>query len=281
MLTALTLLLLGADPGPLSVVATSKRPGAEAFGPKVAARVLELMKREAVSNTLDDGQTIKLLKAAEFPDPRACSGGKKCVKKLAVLLGPRAVVVSVDVAKLGKSLSIHLEAIAADVVEPLAVADVTADAETWKEQSAVGIVTFTRELKSKLTEPAPAAAPLPSPAPPRVATLTPEPVITAPVEVQRAPTPSTPSIAPWIAVGAGAAALVTSGVFLGLGLSDKARYDGRTSIDPISGERAFQGLDGERVALRDAGNLKFTVALSTALLGAALGGLGAWLFFKD
>lgn len=281
MLTALTLVLLGAEAGPLSVVATSKRPGAEAFGPKVAARVLELMKREQVSNTLDDGQTIKLLKAAEFPDPRACNGGRKCVKKLAVLLGPRAVVVSVDVAKLGKALSIHLEAIAADVAEPLAVADVTADSETWKEQSAVGIVTFTREMKSKLSEPPPVSPPLPPPDPPRVTTLTPEPVSGAPVELQKAATPSAPSIGPWIAVGAGAAALATSAVFLGLGLSDKASYDARTSIDPVSGERAFQGLDVERVALRDAGNLKFTVALSSALLGAALGGLGAWLFLKD
>lgn len=286
MLTSLVALaLLGADAGPVAVVATSKRPGTEALGPKVASRVLELLKREGISNTLDDAQTLKILKDAEFPDPRACNGGQKCVQKLALLLGPRAVMVSVDVAKIGKSLAIHLEGLSATGGEPLAASDVSAAVDTWKEQSAVGIITFARELKQKLAEPPPppvaVAPPEPPPDAPKQTPIAPQPTVVSSTEL----TDEAPSRAgrtgAWVAVGSGAAALILAAVFVGLGAGDKSSYDGKLFMDPLTGEQAFRGSEAERVALRSSGNLKFTLALSSALLGAALGGLGAWLFLKD
>ncbi|MCA2978610.1 MAG: hypothetical protein INH41_14190 [Myxococcaceae bacterium] len=274
--------VLGAEAGPVAVVATSKRPGAEALGPKVAARVLELLRRESVSDTLDDAKTLAVLKAAEFPDPRACNGGKKCSQRLALLLGPRAVLVSVDVAKFGKSLTIHLEAHAAAGGDSLAVADVTAAADAWKEQSAVGFITFARELARRLAPAPPPSGPVAKADAPREAPLT-SAVTPPPVEprLTEAPAPKGPRTGAFLAAGAGAAGLLTAGVLALVGLGEKAALDRRFSVDAVTGQRVFSGTRAELAALENGVNGLFSGALVSLLLGAALGGLGAWLFFED
>lgn len=270
--------------GPIAVVATSKRPGTEAVGTKVASRVLELLEREGVGPLLDDAQATKLFKDASFPDPRTCNGGQKCVEKLAVLAGPRAVVVSVDVAKLGKSIAIHLEAIGAEGGEPLSSADVSAPIDAWKEQSAVGFITFARALKVKLEErlvdvpretakvdpkpkPSPALEPKPKPQP--------RPELGASI-VDDGPKPR---IGAWVTAGTGGAALTTSVIVFALAMGDLNAYRSRLYVDETMSE-AFRGTEAERLALQQGGNVKFTVALTSAVLGAALGATSAWLFLK-
>lgn len=278
VVASLLAVLLAADsPGPIAVVATSKRPGTEGLGTKVATRVLELLKREGVPDLLDDAKTVALLKEADFPDPRACNGGQKCAEKLALLLGPRAVLVSVDVGRIGKQLSIRIEAVSAVGPPSLSTADLMAPVDGWKEKSAVDIITFARGLKERL-----AAAPKPTPPlvdAPRPATLEPPPP--PPTDLAAPAVVAAPRTAAWSTAAAGLAAAVTAAVFLGLGLADQARFTSLTFDDDISMQQGIRLMSAERDQLAASGNLKFTLTLTSGLVALALGGVSAWLFTKD
>lgn len=278
VVASLLAVLLAADsPGPIAVVATSKRPGTEGLGTKVATRVLELLKREGVPDLLDDAKTVALLKEADFPDPRACNGGQKCAEKLALLLGPRAVLVSVDVGRIGKQLSIRIEAVSAVGPPSLSTADLMAPVDGWKEKSAVDITTFARGLKERL-----AAAPKPTPPlvdAPRPATLEPPPP--PPTDLAAPAVVAAPRTAAWSTAAAGLAAAVTAAVFLGLGLADQARFTSLTFDDDISMQQGIRLMSAERDQLAASGNLKFTLTLTSGLVALALGGVSAWLFTKD
>src|SRR3990167_1722689 len=133
---------------PVAVVMTSKRPGAETVAPKIAQRVFDSFKREGVGGLLDDAATAKELRAAGFSDPKSCQGTRACLSKLAILIGPRAVVVGIDVGKVGKTLAIHLEAVSADKETSLATLDVSSSLSGWSDAMSAPIVVFVRDVKA-------------------------------------------------------------------------------------------------------------------------------------
>ena len=279
---------------PVAVVITSKRPGAEAVAAKIAARVQETLKREGVGGLMDDATAAKELKAAGFSDPRSCDGGQSCITKLAVLLGPRAVVVGVDVGKIGKNLAIHLEAIAADLSEPLAAADISAASDKWGDQAAVGITVFVRGVKEKLplkkavaelktpeVKPKDKPKDVPSDVPkdtPKVVKLEPKPK-DRPIEVV-APTGGGSKAGAWALTGTAVAAAGAGAGFAAVGMGDKAKYDQAliTTPDGLKGTTLTQA---EASALAGSANTKLTIALTSAIASVALTGAAVYLFTKD
>ncbi|MDX2011338.1 MAG: hypothetical protein SFW67_14150 [Myxococcaceae bacterium] len=290
---ALTAALLSQTPelrGPVSVTLTSRRPNTDSFAPKVAARVVEVLKREGLADVRDDARSVKELKAAGFSDPRSCNGGQSCSAKLAILIGPRAVLVGVDVGKVGKSLAIHLEAFAADLADPIAVADLTAREDKWADQSLADITTFARQVKEKLAiAPAKVAVTSPPPPPPPVdkrgsdaptrSTL--EPSTSTNRTDLTSSTEAAPSKVPAIVVasGAGVAAIV-AGVFTGLAASDRATWDRNVTMQPDGSLGSTTLTQAEVTALGNGLNTKASVALGSGLTALALGGLATWLFLK-
>lgn len=285
-LTSLLLAQAAETRAPIGVVLTSRRPNTDAFAPKIAAKVVEVLKREGVADVRDDAKATKELKAAGFSDPRSCNGGQTCSARLAVLLGPKAVLVAVDVGKVGKSLAIHLEAFAADQPEPLAVADITAREDKWADQSLADITTFVRQVKERLALPVKVAV-TPPPPPPDVK-KTPD----APVKTNLEPTPSdartdltdtaqTPSKVPAIVVASGAGvAAIAAGVFGALAASDRATWDKNVTMQP-DGSLGSSTLTQEQVTQLGGGmNTKATVALTSGIVAVALGGVATWLFVK-
>ncbi|MDP1915048.1 MAG: hypothetical protein Q8L14_02300 [Myxococcales bacterium] len=285
-LTSLLLSQAAESRAPIGVVLTSRRPNTDAFAPKIAAKVVEVLKREGIADVRDDAKATKELKAAGFSDPRSCNGGQTCSARLAVLLGPKAVLVAVDVGKVGKSLAIHLEAFAADQPEPLAVADLTAREDKWADQSLADITTFVRQVKEKLPLPVKVAV-TPPPPPPDVK-KTPD----APVKTSLEPTPSdtrtdltdtaqAPSKVPAIVVASGAGvAAIAAGVFGALAASDRATWDKNVTMQP-DGSLGSSSLTQEQVKQLGGGmNTKATVALTSGIVAIALGGVATWLFVK-
>lgn len=272
---------------PVGVVLTSRRPNTDAFAPKIAVKVVEVLRREGVTDVRDDAKVTKELKAAGFSDPRSCNGGQTCSARLAVLLGPRAVLVAVDIGKVGKSLAIHLEAFAADQPDPLAVADLSAREDKWADQSLADITTFVRQLKEKLPLPVKVATTPPPPPPPDVK-KTPD----APVKTKLEPSPKesradltdtaqAPSKVPAIVVASGAGvAAIAAGVFGGLAASDRATWDKNVTMQP-DGSLGSSTLTQEQVKqLGGSMNTKATVALTSGIVAVALGGVATWLFVK-
>lgn len=276
---------------PVAVVLTSKRPGAEAVAPKIAARVFEVLKKEQVGGLLTTAQSAKELKANGFSDPRTCQGTRGCLTKLAILLGAHAVVIGVDVGKVGKTLAIHLEAIAADQEQPLASLDVSSSLDGWSDAMSAPIVVFVRDVKSGLsmqreTPPLPPPTVLKKPvdAPkaadaPKKAELTPAPK-EEPLEV-RAKAPAGKSrTAAWVLAGSAAAAAGGAVVFGALGASDKAKYQSSLVTLP-DGSMGSTLPESEAKALAAGANTKIGLAIGSAVLSAALGGTATWLFLRE
>lgn len=285
---ALTVLLAQPDTrSPVGVVLTSRRANTDTFAPKIAAKVVEVLKREGIAEVLDDARTAKDLKAAGFSDPRTCNGGATCSARLAVLLGPRAILVGVDIGKVGKSLAIHLEAFAGDLAEPIAVADISAREDKWQDQSLADVTAFARQVKERLpitrvasrpVERPPEPKPEPRPADaPRERPLEPTP---EPGDEQRLDEVATPSKVPAIAVAsaAGAAAVVTV-VFGILTAIDRGTWD-RNVMMTDAGLSAPGLLGAEVTSLGQSINTRATITLVGALVTAGLGGLATWLFLK-
>ena len=118
-----------AQRGPVAVVVTSRRAGADAFAVKLAARLAATLEREGAAGVLDDPKAQKRLKELGAPDPRGCQGAVTCVQKLAAALGSDAVVVSVDIGKVVSSLAVHVEAVTPSA-EVLATSDFTLQVQT-------------------------------------------------------------------------------------------------------------------------------------------------------
>ncbi|MBL8918938.1 MAG: hypothetical protein JNJ54_08785 [Myxococcaceae bacterium] len=289
----LTALFLSQTPdtrAPVGVALTSRRPNADAFAPKVATRVAEILKREGVSDVRDDTRTTKELKAAGFSDPRTCNGGQTCSARLAVLLGPKAVLVGVDVARVGKSLAIHLEAFAADLSEPLAAIDITAREDKWADQSLADITKFARQVKERLSIEKPKVAVAPPPPPPPVEKKPGD----APVEPKLEPKPGggerpdvtattepAPSRVPAIVVASAAgAAAITAGIFAGLAAADRATWDKNVTMQPDGSLGSATLTDTQVSQLAQGMNTKATVALGSGIGAAVLAGVATWLFVK-
>jgi outer membrane biosynthesis protein TonB len=175
-LAAIAVVLSAAEP--VGVALSSDRPGAVKEAAQVLARAEQAMANLQVPGLLSAAETKKRLVAAGYSDPRKCSAGRKCLRDLALILGPSAVLVGVDVAKLGDEVVVHLEAVAADAAAPL-VKDLTVRAKAFPDALAAPLTVFMRELKAKLPA---AVAQAPKPEPVKPEPVKPEPVKSEPVK---------------------------------------------------------------------------------------------------
>jgi hypothetical protein len=270
-------LSMGANAGPVSVVVSSKRAGADQYAGKLATRVHQALTREGFSDALDDAATAKLVKGAGFSDARNCQGGQKCLQKLAVLVGPKAVIVGVDVGKVGKELAVHLEAISAVDASTLAVSDFTTGIDNYGDESAVPITLFVRALQSKIATPVaqdtpkveekpkpeekPVVADVPPPPPPPMVTEEPKPKSHLPA---------------WLCTGGAVVGAGVAATFGIIGLGDKGTYDKsitKTSAGILTSTLSRSDLD----ALGNRINSDFTIALISGAVAAAF--LAAALYF--
>ena len=273
--------------GPVAVLVSSKRAGAEAISPKLAARVFATLTREGLPDLQDDEKTAQQIKAAGFSDARNCQGGSSCLTKLAVLLGAHAVVVGVDVGKIGKQLAVHLEALSS-AGESLALSDFTASIDNFGDDSAVPITVFARALASKMgTAPPATATPSDLKKPvdpladaPMLAHVEPAPLPPLELVAPPMPPPERSSRIPGIAFGGAAvASLGVSGVFAFLGTQDQNAY---TASKFTSGGAVASHLpQSELDRLASEGNTRFTIALTTALVGVGLAAASTFFLIRD
>lgn len=273
---------------PVAVVMTSKRPGAEAVAPKIAQRVFDSFKREGVNSLLDDAAAGKELKEAGFSDPKSCQGTRACLSKLAILLGPHAVVVGIDVGKIGKTLAIHLEAVSADKEESLGTLDVSSSLSGWSDAMSAPIVVFVRDVKNGL-ELKKKNDPPPSPPPlevaktdaPKKTELTPRPQEDGPVGgLIEKDGGKPPRIAAWVFAGSAAA---TAGVAVAFGVmsgSAKSQYD-KSLVDLGDGTRGTNLPEDQARALANTANTDATIALTSAIVSAGLTAAATLFFLKD
>jgi hypothetical protein len=276
---------------PVAVVITSKRPGAETTAPKIAQRVFDSFKREGVTGLLDDAAAAKELRSAGFSDPRSCQGTRACLSKLAILLGPKAVVVGIDVGKVGKTLAIHLEAVSADREESLGTLDVSSSLSGWSDAMSAPIVVFVRDVKAglELKKKKPVAED-PPPTPPLEVARTDTPTKTdlVPAPKQEGPVSGLveqgdgkpPRVAAWVFAGSAAA---TAGVAVAFGVmsgSAKSQFDA-SLVDLGGGARGTTLPEDQARALANSANTNAAVALTSGILSAGLTAAAAIFFLKD
>ncbi len=276
---------------PVAVVMTSKRPGAEAVAPKIAQRVFDSFKREGVVALLDDAATVKDLRAAGFSDPKSCQGTRACLSKLAILIGPRAVVVGVDVGKIGKTLAIHLEAVAADKDESLGTLDVSSSLNGWSDAMSAPIVVFVRDVKAGLelakkkepVEPPPSMPPLEvaKTDAPKKTELTPAPRKDDPnAALIEKPAGKPPRVAAWVFAGGAAA---TAGVAIAFGVMSggaKSQFDA-SLVDMPDGTKASRLPEDQARALANTANTDATIAITSGIISAGLTAAATIFFLKD
>lgn len=271
---------------PVGVVLTSKRPGAEAASVKIATRVYDVLKKEGVGGLLNNARSTKELKENGFSDPRTCQGTRSCLSKLAILLGAKAVVIGVDVGKVGKTLAIHLDAIAADQDKPLASLDVSSSFDGWSDAMSAPIVVFVRDVKAGLEIQREAPPPPPPPVvakvddTPKKTDLTPAPKEEPLVIAQPAPSGGVPRAVPWALAGTAVAAAGGSVVLGLLGAGDKAKFNDSLVTLP-DGTQGSTLPESDAKALASSANTKIGLAIGTAVLSAALGGAAAYFFVQD
>jgi hypothetical protein len=275
---------------PVAVVMTSKRPGAEGAAAKITQRVFDSFKREGVSGLLNDATATKELRAAGFSDPKSCQGTRACLSKLAILLGPRAVVVGVDVGKIGKTLAIHLEAVSADREDSLGTLDVSSSLDGWSDAMSAPIVVFVRDVKAGLelkkkvevAEAPPTAPPLetaPSDSPKKT-NLTPAPKEEPVGGLVEEGGGKPPRVAAWVFAGSAAA---TAGVAVAFGVmsgSAKSQFDA-TLVELPDGTRGTTLPEDQARALANQANTNAAVALTSGIVSAGLTAAAAIFFLKD
>ncbi len=273
---------------PVAVVLTSKRPGAEAVAPKIAQRVLDSFKREGVTALLDDAATTKELRAAGFSDPKSCQGTRACLSKLAILLGPRAVVVGVDVGKVGKTLAIHLEAVAADKDTSLGTLDVSSSLSGWSDAMSAPIVVFVRDVKAGLEVGKKSAKEAPPSTPPLEAAQTDAPKktdLTPVARVDESPNlvstepGKPPRVAAWVLAGGAA---VAAGAAIGLGVmagNAKSQYD--ASLVPVGDGMGTTLSEPRAKQVADEANVGASLAIASGVISAGLVAAATYLFVKE
>lgn len=276
MLTLLLSVALAADPRPVAVVATSKRPGADAYTAQMAARVQGALEREQVPGLLSLDEGAARLKAAGITEPRSCQAARGCVGKLALILGAKGVVVSVDTARAGSVLAIVLEAVSGDGPRVLASSELTLPVGKESDDAALPIVLFARKLKEVLEAEAPkevAVAPKPGPE----AKVEPD----VPVKAKLEPPPPEPplvtapgplsgrKVAGVVVTGGAVAAAATAVVLSIVSASAKGQFD--ASVSTVGGERVSSLPRSELVALEGQANGAFYGALGTGAGAVALG----------
>lgn len=266
----------------VGVAITSERAGAVELGESLALQVHQALVREGLPNVMDPHAVATKVKDTGALDPKTCKGARSCAQKAAVLLGARAVVVSVDVGKLGPTVVVHLEALAADSEKPLEVADVTADAEQVLQKSAVPVTVFARSLAQKLAAratPPVAARVEPKPEPvakadaPAKASLVPPPPEVDPSVTNIDDAPRSRA-APIAVTSITVAAAATAVAFLAVGLSAKSEYEGARVGNGTSLTR------DQADALAGRANTGFTVALGAGSAAVAGGVVSAILWSR-
>lgn len=288
MLLAIALTLISQTPAspakgprPVAVFATSKRPQVDQYIAVLTARAHALLKREGVSPLLEESAGLEQLKLAGVTDPRGCQGGRACVARMAVILGPRAVVVGIDVGKAGASLAVIMEAVAADTGQPLHTSEFEVPIATYGDASALPVTLFARELKAKLDaeNPAPAKAEpvavAAKPDAPLKAKLEPEPVA-PPQVVVKAPGVRGTTVAGVSLVVGGVVGVGVSTAFALIGASAKAQIDGGCSrVDDV---RVSCSIPRARLnSLAAQTNDAFTASLISAIIGGVLAATGVIL----
>lgn len=273
---------------PVAIVVTSKRPGAEQVAPKIAQRVFDTFKREGVVGLLDDANSVKELKSAGFSDPKTCQGTKACLSKLAILIGPKAVVVGVDVGKVGKTLAIHLEAVSADKEESLGALDVSSSINGWSDAMSAPIVVFVRDVKAglELKKKQPEPIDTPPPPPPQVVkndTPTKTELTPAPKEdlgIVEQPSGKPPKVGAIVTTGGAVAAAgvaVTFGILSG---SAKSQFDA-SLVDLGNGMKGSTLPETQAQQLAAQANTSAAVAVSAGVVAAGLAVVSTILFLKD
>lgn len=287
MLLALAVTLLSQAPArPVAVFATSKRPAVDPYISALTARAHALLKREGVTPLFEEAAGLEQLKLAGVTDPRTCQGGRACVARLALILGPRAVVVGIDVGKAGASLAVVMEAVAADTGKPVHTSEFEVPIATYSDASALPVTLFARELKAKLDaeRPAPpvvAAVPAkPPPDAPVVAQLAPQPAPAAPVLVVRRG-PNTQSVLGLTSLGLGVAGLASTAGLLIVGTQAQAEISRTTTCnDPAPGCQT--SLPRSRAeALANQANSAFTGALISGIATGVFTVLAIVLFASN
>jgi hypothetical protein len=276
--------------GPVGVGLSSSRPGADAEAALALIRTEQALSQAGVPSLLTSQETKKRLTGGN--DPKKCAGGRKCLKVLALVLGPKAVMVGVDVARLDDEVVVHLEAVAADSDAALAVKDVTVKIKNVGDGLVAPLAAFAKELKAKLTpKPEPVAKTEPPKPPPpsevgnaETPTQSDRPVVEATVappekSVAEGPLASTPGLGAKgpkgtvvAGVMTGAAAVVAGAIavaFTVLASNDQTQWEANryTAADGTSGTRLSADAAG---ALATQANNRFTVALGTGIGAGAL-----------
>jgi hypothetical protein len=256
---------------PLGVAIISDRPGAQTMSETVAGQVHRALVREGAPDAVEAPAVSAQAREIGAAEPRSCKGMRSCAQNLAVLLGEKAMLITVDVGKLGATVVVRLEALQAGSEKPLEVSELTVDADGVGEKTAVPVTQFVRRVLQKRAPAAtggmviePWVEPYPTPPPP--------PQVVEPVTSQEAPKPSR---APAVVATAVTAALAVAAVgFLVNGLEAKGQYD-----------RAREGMGStltlaQANALASRANVSFTVALAAggaaAAGGVITGLLWAW-----
>lgn len=286
---------LAQAPAPqVGVVVSSKRPGADAFATAAAGRVHAALLREGLpaGDALDDAATGKKVKEAGFSDARNCQGGASCLTRLAQLLGSNAVIVGVDVGKIGNQLAIHLEAFSAKTEKSMQVVDLTVPADKWGDKVAVPIALFARQLVEKVkaltpppvkpAEPVVKNDPPPAkelPDAPLAVALTPPPVPPASV-VTEEPKGRTPGAVKWVLGVAAVGAAGASVGFLVAGLGNKSALtsNGTTTKDDLT---ATKYTHAQASQLANSANTQFTVSLAGGILAGLLTAAAVYLFASE
>lgn len=272
----------------VAVVLSTRRPKVDAIAGKIAERAQAALVNEGIDSPLDPPAATRKLRTLGYSDPRKCQGAVPCLARLAKLLGPDAIVIGVDVGQIARSLAIHIDAVTASG-DTLASLDLTSSVDQWPSELSAPLAGLARKVADKLAPPAqeaptpPVASDAPV-APPHDSAPSPPPLPTAetsatnPVVVTSAPPKR--SLAAPIAVGATAvAAFAVAGVFGGLGLQDMNTFN--ASRYPVGGQTASTLPQSRLDALSNSANTRFTIALSAAVVGAALGAGSAFLFARN
>jgi hypothetical protein len=287
-LAALAVLLAAAEP--VGVVLSSHRPGADAQAAQALVRAEQALANVGVPGLLSAAETRKRLVAAGYSDPRKCAAGKKCLKDLALILGPDAVLVGVDVARVGDEVVVHLEAVAANAEVSLAVKDATVRLKGFADALVAPLTVFARALKAKMAvhperaervervpqpeleprasrvEDRPVAKSEPLRPQPMPAAAQPAPLATEPVLERRGVKGTTVA-----GIVTGAAALAAGAVavsFAVLAANDQAQW--QASRYDLGGQNATRLSAGQADALVAQGNARFSVALGAGVGAGAL-----------
>ena len=161
LLLPLLAALAAAPVAPGAAVVVTRRAGlTEAQSAVLAQQVHAGLARAGVRPTLTPEEAIAKLPPLQITDRAFCDGRRDCVARLGVLLGV-AVVVVVEVGRLGETVAMHLEAVDTGRGERLAQQDLLGTLDDLSAGKGVDLAAFAQAVTEKgqaPAEPAPAAA---------------------------------------------------------------------------------------------------------------------------